>query len=283
MAKAETIFTHELNMIHDKTIKQFVIECFDKLCPDYFWTCPCSTTGKYHPQIALGVGGLVRHTKLAVWWGLELINALRKSPGIKSIPPDKLIDETVATLLLHDMIKNGKGLNAQGRPFESGVTGTHGVTLAKKILDLDATFDIVSRSRIIYGISEHMGIWTVGSLYKPSGTVKANSITKAFANLIHLADYCASRKVDSIYRKLENDLGDQIDLELAKTALKRNDFVSLEEIITELDKEKTNGITKNPTTVTGIGKNIKVTKSPPCPGVRSTEIWDDPAEAENGK
>ena len=198
----DKVFEYELSLIKSTEIKQFVLDVFDKLCPDYFWTCPCSTSGKYHPQVSLGEGGLVRHTKLVVWWGIELARALDDSPELRGIPRNQLHDEIIATLLLHDMIKNGKGLNAQGRPLESGVTGTHGVVLAKKILDLDATFDIVSRGRIIYGISEHMGIWTVGSLYKLSGTVEPNSTTKAFANLIHLADYCASRKVDEIMMNL---------------------------------------------------------------------------------
>ncbi len=229
MTKAEAIFTHELNLIHDTTIKQFVIDCFDKLCPDYFWTCPCSTTGKYHPQVSLGVGGLVRHTKLAVWWGIELLHALGTSPELKNV--STLQDEAIATLLLHDMIKNGKGLNAQGYPLDRDVTGTHGVTLADKIfnnhdipgLDSDP-FD-----RIYKGIAGHMGIWTTDSRYKPNNMVRP--MIQAFANLIHLADYCASRKVDEIYSKLE--------------------------------QEKTNDITKSPAKET--------TKSPPCPGVRKTE------------
>lgn len=241
MTKTETIFARELQLIHDSNIKNFVITCFDKLCPDYFWTCPCSTTGKYHPQVSLGVGGLVRHTKLAVWWGLELINALRKSPGIKDIPPDKLIDETIATLLLHDMIKNGKGLNAQGRPLESGVTGTHGVTLACKInsdiLDQDADDSI---KRIMAGIAGHMGIWTTDIFFRPDS--KVDSTLKAFANLIHLADYCASRKVDEIYHKLETEI--------------TYDFI----------KESTTSIKK---TEYNTGSNeTEVSKSPPCPGVR---------------
>ncbi len=243
MTKAETIFAHELNLIHIEEIKQFVIECFDKLCPDYFWTCPCSTSGKYHPQVSLGVGGLVRHTKLAVWWGLELLSALGKSPGLYDIPPARLYNEIIATLLLHDMVKNGRGLNAQGYSLEYGVTGTHGVTLAQKILNLDATFDIVSRGRIIYGISEHMGIWTTGSLYKRD--MKPNFVTKAFANLIHLADYCASRKVDEIYSKLET--------------------------------EKTYDPNKQTT-------STKISKSPPCPGVRETETESSQTTAaENGQ
>jgi len=242
MTKAETIFQKELNQTHNQDIKNFVIECFDKLCPDYFWTCPCSTSGKYYPQVALGVGGLVRHTKLAVWWGIELLRTLGTSPELKNIAPKQLQDEIIATLLLYDMIKNGKGLNAQGRPLESGVTGTHGVTLVEKILDNVGGFGVenYSYNRILTGIAGHMGIWTTESMCRPDSIT--NHVEKAFAQLIHLADYCASRKVDSIYSILENEKY-------------------------ELIKETTNN--------TGRSPDADVTKetltSPPCPGVRKTE------------
>ena len=239
MTKVETIFAHELNLIHDKNIRDFVTTCFNKLCPDYFWTCPCSTTGKYHPQVSLGVGGLVRHTKLAVWWGCELLHALGAAPEL--VYPT-IHDEVIATLLLHDMIKNGKGLNAQGYPIESGVTGTHGVTLAEKIVSLTnelvvKSTDIGTTDRILIGIARHMGIWTTNSAYRPNNII--DPTIKAFANLIHLADYCASRKVDSIYSDLEQEKTNDI---IKKTA----------EQITEKSENGTS-------------------KSPPCPGVRKTE------------
>jgi hypothetical protein len=197
--KVNDIFAHELSLIKDNNIKQFVIDCFDKLCPDYFWTCPCSTSGKYHPQVSLGEGGLVRHTKLAVWWGIELLRALGTSPELKDIPT--LQDKVIATLLLHDLIKNGKDLGPDGRPLESGVTGTHGVTLANKILDfygMDNTF-----YRIICGIAGHMGIWTTNEIYRPEN--RKGPDRRAFVQLIHLADYCASRKVDEIYATLQSE------------------------------------------------------------------------------
>lgn len=187
----EEIFADELQKIQSVEIREFVIKCFDELCPDYFWTCPSSTSGKYHPKVSLGKGGLVRHTKLAVWWGLELIKALSSQPELKEIPEKQLQDEVIAALLLHDLIKNGKGLDINGRSLESGVTGTHGITLVAKILNNttfcnmfedDSTFD-----RIFEGISCHMGIWTTDPNYRPFGD---------FTYLVHLADYCASRKVD---------------------------------------------------------------------------------------
>ena len=231
MTKVETIFQKELNLIHDTTIRDFVTTCFDKLCPDYFWTCPCSTTGKYHPQVSLGVGGLVRHTQLAGGWGSELMRALGTSSELKDITT--LQDEIIATLLLHDLIKNGKGLNAQGYPLDRGVTGTHGTELANKIAN---TFppalggvDQATMLRILDGVACHMGIWTTQVSDRPNNLI--DSVSQAFANLIHLADYCASRKVDSIYSKLEN--------------------------CNDTNKQTTN--------------KTEVSKSPPCPGIRKTE------------
>ncbi len=190
----DKVFEYELSLIKSKEIKQFVIDVFDKLCPDYFWTCPCSTSGKYHPQVSLGEGGLVRHTKLAVWWGIELLRAMEL---------EKYHDEVVAALLLHDLVKNGKGLNSKGRPLESEVTGTHGIDLAEKISALDLQIDINivdSFHRIRAGIAMHMGIWTT----KIYNTIEIPGMG-VFVDLIHLADYCASRKVDEIYAVLQEE------------------------------------------------------------------------------
>jgi len=189
VSRVEEVFVFELKMINSKEIRQFVIDMFEELCPDYFWTVPCSTSGKYHPQYALGVGGLIRHVKSAIWWGIELSRALEM---------ERYHDEMVATLLLHDLIKNGKGLDSNGRPLESGVTGTHGVALAALISD-DGYDDSTMpewKETICGGIAAHMGIWTTNPAFRPKGP---------FENLIHLADYCASRKVDELINILEEE------------------------------------------------------------------------------
>jgi hypothetical protein len=189
--RVEEVFTSELRMIKDDKIRQFVIDVFEELCPDYFWTVPCSTSGKYHPQFALGKGGLVRHVKSAVWWGIELSRALEM---------EQYHDEMVAALLLHDLIKNGKGLDANGYPLERGVTGTHGVTLANKINNKSLDHELISCPPeieiILTGIASHMGIWTTSVEDRPENLIENGH--KAFAKLIHLADYCASRKVDEL-------------------------------------------------------------------------------------
>ena len=61
----EEQFKKELNYINNSRIKKSLIIMINKL-PDYFFEVPASSTGKYHPKFALGEGGLVRHTKVAV-------------------------------------------------------------------------------------------------------------------------------------------------------------------------------------------------------------------------
>ena len=58
------IFKKELSLIKDNSIRKFV-EDFLNQVPEYFFNVAASSTGKYHPDYALGEGGLIRHTKAA--------------------------------------------------------------------------------------------------------------------------------------------------------------------------------------------------------------------------
>ena len=199
--KAEEVFKDELNKIQNPKIKDFVLQCFDELCPDYFWTCPCSTSGKYHPKVSLGEGGLVRHVKLTVWWGVELV---KMWPTI----PETAHDEILAALLLHDLIKNDEGLGEDGRPLDRSVTGTHGVTLANRI---EAYYDLAGKKdvrfrRIVTAIRDHMGKWTTGFIRTTEDVVQNIKEDHIVCITTHLADYCASRKVDDkMLELLETD------------------------------------------------------------------------------
>jgi len=190
--KAIEVFIDELQGIQDNDILSFVLDCFDDLCPDYFWTCPSSLSGKYHPAVSMGRGGLVRHTKLAVWWGEGLIRAFNTFEYLKDIPV-KLPDEVTAALLMHDMHKNGPTDESYKRC--GNTTGTHGVMLSEVIgaRGLGSYLVEASRRRILTGIAGHMGQWTTEAACRPSN-LKGED--QAFAQLVHLADYCASRKVD---------------------------------------------------------------------------------------
>ncbi len=185
--KCESMFADELRLIRDRDAREFVVGVFETICPDTFWTQPASTTGKYHPRVSVGEGGLARHTKLAVWWGVELAKALEM---------EDLNDETVTTLLLHDVLKRDDNV------------GTHGLEMAHAVREHvrrlcnegDSCDGCLNRdnfvNRVVDGIAYHMGRWTQG------GTESVPEEHGDFCQLVHLTDYCASRKVDEKLKEL---------------------------------------------------------------------------------
>ena len=66
-------FSTEINYLNSDDNKKD-LEYLINLLPDYFFTIPASSTGKYHPQFASTKHGLVKHTKVAVRIAYELLN-----------------------------------------------------------------------------------------------------------------------------------------------------------------------------------------------------------------
>lgn len=64
-AQKVAAFENELREIKNDALRSFVARCLEA-APDYFFEMPASTTGRHHPNYALGQGGLVRHVKAAV-------------------------------------------------------------------------------------------------------------------------------------------------------------------------------------------------------------------------
>ena len=147
-----------------------------------FWTAPASSTGKYHPNYALGEGGLVRHTKAAVMIANSLLDLVCVQDSLRNEPKD-IEDYIRAALILHDCCKSGIS-------FEDKYTAhEHPLLVGELIEDLfgqDNEFTIIVRALI----SSHMGQWT---------TCKWNNIvlpepTTVAQKFVHICDYLASRK-----------------------------------------------------------------------------------------
>ena len=188
--KTEEVFAEELQSIQDLDVKEFVLNCFEEICPDYFWTIPCSSTGKHHPDISLGEGGLVRHVKLAVWWGETLLQ-------MWPVLPDTAHDETIAALLLHDVLKRGDTENDLDT-FEThaDAISKHGIYMAKRIIRLYPTKD-QRLKRIVTAVRDHMGKWTNNFIRTTEDVIRNTKEGHIVCITVHLADYCASRKVDA--------------------------------------------------------------------------------------
>jgi len=56
MDNKRDFFAEELSLIRTEYIKKFLGYCIDNL-PDYFFRVAASSSGKYHPEYALGNGG----------------------------------------------------------------------------------------------------------------------------------------------------------------------------------------------------------------------------------
>ena len=180
MTKEERLkeFEIELNFIEDKEIREFAETMLGEV-PDYFFSIPASSTGKYHPQYALGEGGLVRHTKSAVRIAKELFNIF---PQYNQYQRDCII----TALILHDCCKSGR----DGGTYTAYDHPLQAVSL------INDTFPAIMRINKPYIedvcelISTHMGQWNKdyqGNEILPLPKTKTQ-------NFVHMCDYLASRK-----------------------------------------------------------------------------------------
>jgi hypothetical protein len=149
--------------------------------PEYFFTIPASSTGKYHPSYALGEGGLVKHTQAAVRIAIELfrVEIFRYTEDEK--------DMIISSLILHDGCKSG--LN------HSKYTVTeHPLIVAKMIRENNEINSCVDKEMleiILSNIETHMGYWVFD--YKTKRAVLPKPKSK-LQNFVHWCDYLASRK-----------------------------------------------------------------------------------------
>ena len=174
-------FKKEINYIKDKSLKKD-IKVLIELLPEYFFTIPASSTGKYHPKFALGESGLVRHTKVAVRIAYELLN--NNTVGCKFTEHDK--DLMIMALILHDGLKNGEE-HSKYTKFD------HPLLISKYIMENKSklSLDIDDLRKICSMIESHMGEWTYDSYNQKEVLPKPKTAEQRF---VHMCDFLASRK-----------------------------------------------------------------------------------------
>lgn len=190
MNKTE-VFEKELNWIENDAIREFCTTMIRGL-PDYFFEVAASSTGKYHPQYALGRGGLVRHTKAALIIAKELLALEMFSKKFTS--DDK--DLVYTAIIVHDGKKYGDG-NSKYTVVE------HPVLAANYVKEIQDHTELLSSEQIekLSGmVASHMGQWNTDR-YKNEIMPKPKTSLQHF---VHLCDYLASRKC------LLMDFGDDV-------------------------------------------------------------------------
>jgi hypothetical protein len=180
MEDKSKVFEKELKFIKGDKYREFAIRAIEKL-PDYFFTIPASSTGKYHPSYALGEGGLVRHTKAAFYIALELFRM--ECYGWADWQKDLVL----TALLVHDGRKSGEEHNTY-------TVVRHPVIQADAIINDEELCALISRDDLellCSMISTHMGQWNTD--FKTGDEVMSKPDTP-LQKFVHLCDYLASRK-----------------------------------------------------------------------------------------
>jgi len=172
----------ELNLIKSSEVRDFTEKAID-IIPDYIFTIPASSTGKYHPAYALGEGGLLRHIKAAV----RIAAALFRNDTVTSKFDDWTKDIIISALILHDGVKSG--IVKQTYTVDRHPTLMVEYLIAKMTELYGTEFDEMI-ARVSPLIASHMGQWNIDK----DGNEHSPLPKTAEERFVHMCDYMASRK-----------------------------------------------------------------------------------------
>ena len=174
---------------------KFSLELLEEIS-DWFWKEPASSTGKHHPDHDLGEGGLARHSLMVYRWLKLLLEANDQNMS-------DFIPGMVVASLFHDCCKRG----LPGKELSEHTLFEHPILAAKFVMDgaekfmkenkdfIESTADDEESFKhdiavAVSCIETHMGRFNTS---KHSEVVLPRPKT-AIQYMVHLADYCASRK-----------------------------------------------------------------------------------------
>lgn len=169
------LFEKELALIKDNKLREVVASYLENGTPNYFWTDGASSSGKYHPQFAQGIGGLVRHTKAVVMFAEELLRL-----NTYAYMREEYKDFVIAACLIHDTAKYGMSDEMDKSEYKN-----HAENAAKAFVNWSMyEYDFCPSEFLLNAVKAHMGQWST------------NADDRPFTNIdrcVHLADYLASR------------------------------------------------------------------------------------------
>lgn len=165
-------FNGELLRFETETYRAIAVEIIGNL-PEYFFTVPASSSGKYHPEFALGEGGLLRHSKVVFRIADDLLGLAQNKEQFDLITRDAIR----VACLFHDGLKQGSGK-------EGHTVKEHPLLMSAILPDWVTTVSNVSPIQEL--IISHMGEWNEkGTLPVPKTPAQ---------KFVHMCDYLASRK-----------------------------------------------------------------------------------------
>mgnify|MGYP002076899496 FL=1 len=176
------IFDSILNTIENEDIRYFAEQCIETI-PDYFWEVGASSTGKYHPQYALGELGLARHTCALV----RFLNHISSVDCFANKFTSREKDLMRVAGMMHDTRKSGDDEAYAKNKFTKF---DHPLLAANEIRTLIGFISEEELKLVATTIESHMGQWNTDKRSKVVLPLPKNKYQK----MLHLADYLASRK-----------------------------------------------------------------------------------------
>ncbi|WP_346961407.1 DUF3820 family protein [Clostridium sp.] len=173
-----------LDTFENEDIKTFAIEILNNM-PTYIWEVGASSTGKYHPSYTIGHYGLMKHQVAVV----RFVNFFFELEQYKERYDPRKRDLIRLAALSHDGRKSGSQEDYEKSKYTKF---EHPILIAKAILSYkDKGFLPEEELKFIAGIqTKHMGSWNTD---KKSKLVLPTPNDEP-SELLHLADYLASRK-----------------------------------------------------------------------------------------
>lgn len=174
-----------LSTFENEDIKNFAVELLNKF-PKYIWEVGASSSGKYHPEYTLGILGLMKHQVAVV----RFINFFFELDQYKNRFDSRKRDLLRLAALVHDGRKSGSQEDYDKNKYTKF---DHPLLMAKEIYSYrdKGVLPEEELKYISFAVSSHMGQWNTD---KRSKDVVLPTPRDEAGELIHLADYLASRK-----------------------------------------------------------------------------------------
>ena len=177
------IFDNILNTFENDDIKEFAIDRINNF-PSYFWTVPASSSGRYHPKISLGNGGLARHTVAVV----RFLNHIFGVNEIANKYTSRERDLMRVAAIVHDSFKSG----TQADYEQNQQTKFNHPLLVAEYIRRSSGLPQDELELIAHIVEAHMGSFKTTNKYYPG--VELPIPKDKYQIFVHLADYLASRQ-----------------------------------------------------------------------------------------
>ena len=177
------LMLEEIETLQNDDNRRFARRLLDTV-PDYFFSVPASSSGKYHPKNDLGDGGLVRHSICVA----RMLDHLLEPRGYFDFSDEQKELLKVAALF-HDCFKSGTQDDYEKSKHTKFL---HPLYAANHIMTTAITGGFsYEKALFIYNtVISHMGQWNIGK----NGEGILPTPFDQSQKVLHLADYLASRK-----------------------------------------------------------------------------------------